>query len=137
MSAEAERQMSAIIALYVETIWVEEFPFVAIGGPEQYEHRCIRWDSHATHIDRLSCAAKDNLNRRIIAQDFFNQLRNEGAVASNLCQNNWLRQQREYGVAEQVPRRFISREQDQHGHRENLVDAQRLAFLFRLHERRQ
>ena len=84
MGAEAESQMVPVVALQVEGIRLGELPLVAVGGTNKDEDRRVCRDSRATYLELFSGASKYDLNGRIIAQDLFDQFRNEVAVASNL-----------------------------------------------------
>ena len=109
------------VARTVKAVGFGEFALVTVGRSQQQEHVLAGRNSAALQLYLLHGSSKNHLDRRIIAQDLFDQRRHERTVSPHLGQLLRMGEQAEHRIADQIRRRLVAGQQQQDGQRQNLL----------------
>src|SRR6516165_5169271 len=102
MDAAAERERTTLPPRDIEAVGIGKGLRIAIGGAKQAKDRLALGEIHAADLDILERGAPDDLDRRIVAQEFLDRTADQRGIFPQESQLVGVSEKRQKTIADEV-----------------------------------
>ncbi len=135
MTAEAEGQMPIRLASDVEAVRIGKRGRVAVRRCQEDVHETSAWDANARHDDILARVPLGrHLDRAAEPEHLFHGAAHRGRILPESLQFGGVFEQCQHPVADEIDRRFVTGDQQQECHRQQLILAEVISPFLHLRQ---